>query len=382
MLPLLLTVLLQGPATLTPDATAPDDGWVSFERYAGHFIMLEGTVSGHSVTGILDSGAGVTVFDESFALGHAFEEGMRGQALGVGGMQEMWMTGPHTVSLPHLASLDLTVAVIDLQPIQEALGKKVDVIFGREFFAKHVIEVDYPGKRIRFHPSDFDVAAEDVAWSRLMSERGLMQTFCRIEGGKRVRTNLDTGSGAVIDVFAPYAKNAGLFEDRRLSNNRAMGVGGEVEVALATLESFSIAGITTMDLPAELHEVAVGAFANTKASANLGGGFFSRFHVIFDLPHNRFGIQGDIQGKDFKRDRSGLRVSPEDDALLVRFVAKGSPAEKEGWKEGERIVAINGTAVKELPDRWSWRQGLPGRVVKLQVEGEKEVRLLLLTDYY
>ncbi|MGB0953207.1 MAG: aspartyl protease family protein [Planctomycetota bacterium] len=382
MLPLLLTLLLQGSTTLTPAQEPGEDGWVPFERFSDRFILLEGTVSGHSVTGILDSGAAVTVFDETFARAHDFEEGTRGQALGVGGMQEMWMTGPHTVSLPHLASLDLTAAVIDLKAIQEAFGRKVEVIYGREFFAKHVIEVDYPGSRIRFHPSDHDATADDVAWSRMMSERGLMQVFCRIEGGNRVRANLDTGSGAVIDVFAPYVKKAGLLQDRRLSNSVAMGVGGEVEVAIATLETFSLGGITSMDLPAELHEVAVGAFANTQASANLGGGFFRRFHLIFDLPHQRFGIRGDIHGKDFARDRSGLRLSPEGDALLVRFVAKGSPAAKEGWKKGERIVAVDGVAVKDLPDPRSWREGLPGRVIKLTVEGEKKARLLLLTDYF
>lgn len=65
-------------------------------------------------------------------------------------------------------------------------------------------------------------------------------------------------------------------------------------------------------------------------------------------------------------------------------VAAGSPAARNGWVIGDKIVAVDGHAIGNTYTQgalWRWRFGPVGRHVKLTVDGVA-VREIRLADYY
>lgn len=84
------------------------------------------------------------------------------------------------------------------------------------------------------------------------------------------------------------------------------------------------------------------------------------------------------------KDRSGLGFAAAASGLTIVHVAANSPAEKDGWVTGDRIVTVNGHPVDAdytHSELWRWRFGQAGTMVTLGMAGGK-LRTLRLADYY
>ncbi len=129
--------------------------------------------------------------------------------------------------------------------------------------------------------------------------------------------------------------------------------------------SVTLAGYELQDVPVAFHQENVkGAFDTKRLAGNLGAGILNRFRVLFDYAHDCLWLEpGPEFGAPLPRDRAGLNLEREDDVLVVRFVAPGSPAAAAGWREGERVRPS--TASRSAPSGGaSWRAGRGPRTAR------------------
>jgi len=74
-----------------------------------------------------------------------------------------------------------------------------------------------------------------------------------------------------------------------------------------------------------------------------------RFRVVFDYPSGRMFLQPNKQhARGFEYNTAGLVMSGGKQCYKVEDVLAGSPAEKQGVRAGDRIVAINGRPIHQL----------------------------------
>jgi hypothetical protein len=154
---------------------------------------------------------------------------------------------------------------------------------------------------------------------------------------------------------------------------------------VATLRSVTIAGYDLRNVPAAFQATDVrGAFDTKRQEGNLGAGILSRFRVLFDYSRMCLWLEpGPDLGAPFAKDKSGLALQWADGALVVEFVAPGSPAAEAGWKGGERVTALDGHPAG--PD-WTktfteWADAKAGSEVRLTLADGTE-RTLVLKEYY
>ena len=85
----------------------------------------------------------------------------------------------------------------------------------------------------------------------------------------------------------------------------------------------------------------------------------------------------------FPKDQTGLMFSWRGDALLVEFVAPGSPAAAAGWQEGEQVVALDDAkAGADWYRTWGrWADAPAGETVRLTVVDGSE-RTITLREYF
>jgi S1-C subfamily serine protease len=74
----------------------------------------------------------------------------------------------------------------------------------------------------------------------------------------------------------------------------------------------------------------------------------------------------------------GLYAAEDDRGVVVNSLARNGPAEKAGIEEGDRVAAVDGTKVTDLPGLWRalWGSGSAGTRVKLTIareQGRREV---------
>jgi hypothetical protein len=262
------------------------------------------------------------------------------------------------------------------------------VILGREAFDALVVDLDYPRSRVAFHAAEsfaYDGPGRSVAlfpW-----KNGKKTLEASVEGLPPARFEIDTGSAMTLDLFAHFAEDNHLLAGRApVSAKQGGGVGGTFVSALATLRSLTLAGYRFENVPAAFPSVSDGAFATEEIAGNLGSGVLSRFRAIFDYSRARLHLEPgpDWDTRPFAKDRLGLTGALRDGVIEVTFVAPHSPAEKSGWRPGQRIAALAGEPVTAA----TWRAALrrlaesPAGTEIVLTDGEGAARKLVAAEYY
>lgn len=359
------------------DPGRTDSGWLDFELFSQRRLFIPVTIQGQTVDAMLDSGAEVTVVDRAFAekIGLVGQGGVT--AIGTGGSETVSIAPGFDVRLGGAELKGVTVAVMDLSPITQALGRPVPVLLGKEMMNQAITDIDFAARRIRLVAPDAFAPPPGTIELPLTPVNGLRALPVVIEDGPTVMAMFDLGNGTPIALFPGYAAEARLTEGRRVSAVMAGGVGGAAPAVLFNLNSLSIGGHVFESVPATVR--GEGVWAREDAAANVGMPILSRFRLMIDFGGDRlFLLPGPDMARPLARDRSGLNTIVRDGKRIVRFVAPGSPGEAGGWRAGDVIVDIDGGGID--PEN-HWGEAAAGRTVTLTLEGG-ERRALTLADYF
>jgi len=318
--------------------------WIPFELYAKGYIYLRGQVNGHETDILLDSGAGMTVLDAATAKAAGLEPSGSLAAQGTGGTVSAGLVQGVTLKVGELEIGPLTAAVLDLSELGQRMGRPLPAILGKELFHAFVVDIDYPNLRLRLHePEAFRYEGPGRRLDLLPSDDGHKDLRLSVEGLEPAVFGLDTGQGGEITLFRRYAEAHRLLEGRPLSQRKGGGVGGTNVDDVGTLRSLEIAGFRFENVPASFDRSERTAFDTGLKAGNLGTGILRRFRVLFDYARDALYLEpGPAMDAPFGRDKTGLALVPDGDAVKVFFVSPGSPAAAAGWREGERVAALDG----------------------------------------
>ncbi len=333
---------------------------------------------------LLDSGAQMTTIDQAFAETLGLVGGPTITAGGTGGVATASIAKGARLQIGDL-SCELTVAILDLSAIARRMGCPLNVILGKEVFNGAVVDLDFGSRSAEFHEPGGYAAPKEAVVVPLRQIGALRATEISVEGRPPIAVEFDLGNGSPLLLFPAYWGAERLLEGRGTSTRLSGGVGGQRECFVATLGSIGFAGVTLRDVPTSFTQPGVSAVDSDRILGNLGLPILSRFRLVVDYSRDALGAlpNGDAVARPFAKDRLGIGFDPRDGCLEVRHVAPGGPAEKAGFRVGERIGAIDGAAVSGLRPRdvEALAQGPEGAVLLLSVL-DGPTRSVSLATYY
>ncbi len=354
---------------------------VPFELFRENRIILGGRVNGTETPMILDSGAGVTTIDRDFARQIGLKKGLSITAKGVGGTQQAELVQDVTVEVGNLKLSNVSVAVIDLDAIEKAIGRPMPVILGRELFTNSIVGLDFDKQILTLSPANGFAAPAGATELKLKREGTLHFLPVAVDGQKPVEAALDLGNGGALSLSKEYHESVPALARLPYAIGLSGGVGGLRETKRVTMPNVVIGGFTFSNVPTDLGSVANGPY---DGRANAGIQLFKPFHLTLDLGNDRLWLKPTGYAPVFTKDRAGMFVMLEDDHFNVLHVTPGGPAERAGLKKGDKLVAIGGEKVGPgfySSGRSGWSREAAGTKVGI-TKSDGQTVILTLADYY
>lgn len=290
----LLAIALLAQATM---ATAAELRWpvVLPMRMEKNLPLVQVTVNGaQTLTFILDSAAANCVVDRARAAALGLNESGSAISSGSGGAQQVGLLVGVHLNLGELEIRPPRSITFDMKSL--AFQSPVAGILGFPLFGKYIVEIDYPGSRVRiFQPGSYQPSPTADMLPIRMTIGPVVRGSIRVRGQRPIEADmqLDTGSAHVLTICSPFVDRHQLLDSAD-------------EVAPGTTRGF---GGATVDMVGRIEEVRIGRFAADKPvvrfsrqttgtlgseqhySANLGGEFMKNYKVTFDIPGSRLFLE-------------------------------------------------------------------------------------------
>jgi len=325
---------------------------IPFELFDGR-INVRVTVNGDSEWLVLDSGAGRTGFDRSWA-----------RQLGV---RLPWAPDSSwaLVDTIHLESLTLRNYVVNLygmRSVSEAAGRFQAGLLGQDFLQHFAVEIDYGEQVVRLHDrarylyqgtgvilpfaSHYEDPVVDVLLQRTESD------------WTKARLLLDTGNGHLCFILmTPFVEKHHLTRIApAIEGPLITGIVGPLRIAVGNVAALRLGTITLDSVPTGLGRERKSFLTIKDFDGVAGSTLFHGGRLILDYYRRRAIVDpGPGVGRDCKYDESGLILTargPDYRDFVVEYVVDRSPAADAGIRPGDQILSIDDrpTADLRLPE--------------------------------
>jgi len=369
------------PAIPTPTFAYSSAGQpIQFDLFRGNRIFIPAIINGHKTEVMLDSAASLTTVDSNFARSIALPAGFKIAAKGAGGVTDAELVSGLQWEIGGVRVSDASVAVMDLTPIEQSIGRPISAIIGRDFFNHTIISIDWTHRRLRISsPNSFKSKATAIAVE--LKKVGPFDTIpISVGNAPPIDALLDIGNGAALALPPTYWQHQPELAGLRNAQSIEGGVGGMHPARVATVPLVTIAGVSFSQVPATLSDS--GNDSDPTQMANVGIGLLEQFEPDLDLGHDRIYLVPRSDKPAFDRDRAGVLFELLNDRLKAVFVSKDGPAGTAGLKTGDEIVAVNGRRITSaFYNAGDWTRGPAGQQVTLLRADGSSVRFNL-SDYY
>jgi len=225
----------------------------------------------------------------------------------------------------------------------------IDGIVGYEVLKNFVVSVDYANKTMTLtDPAAFKYAGGGTG---IRFKSAQIPVIPVKVGGATGPFMVDTGNGFYNTIALPFVTANRISVERSTVVAQSSGnIGGAVRSPLARLKSIQI-GPYTIDRPVfEVTNTKHGALAGTAFAGNIGASILCRFDVTFDYGNGVMYLKPNANfNKPFAGTIDGMSLyRPNAATLQVTYVNPNSPAAKAGLRPGDKIVGVEGIAVRPL----------------------------------
>jgi hypothetical protein len=318
-----------------------------FVQMTGGVIIMQGRFESFpdTLNFILDTGSGGISLDsattEYFGLkGTPSNRTIRG----IAGIRNVSFLNNKKLHLPGLTVDSLNFHINDYSILSAVYGEKIDGIIGYSVFSRYIIKIDYDSSKIEFwSKGSFRYPHGGFLFKPIINT--IPVEPARVKDGKTINARFlyDMGAGLNMMLSTDFLKDSALLgKKRKLYAKEAEGLGGKIDMSMTVIKEVKLGPYKFRNVPIYVFDDTYNITSYPFLGGLIGNDLLRRFNVILNYERRDFYLTPNSHfNEPFDYSYTGIELYYLDGRIIIGDVAKDSPAEAAGLKEGDIVVAVN-----------------------------------------
>lgn len=283
---------------------------------------------------------------------------------GIAGIRKVSFLYNRKLHFPGITIDSLNFHINDYSILTAVYGERIDGIIGYSVLNRYILKVDYDSMRISFCTKG-TIRYPRGGYLLKPSINQLVSQPLRIRDERTIYSRFlyDMGAGLCMLLSKDFAEDSNfLSKKKKRFIKEGEGLGGKIDMELMVMKEVKIGPYKFKNVPTFIFDDENNVTSYPYMGGLIGNDILRRFNVIlnyakgdiFIIPNRHF-------NETFDYSYSGIELYFINGLIVIGDVAKGSPGEAVGLKEGDEVIAINK----------NFSQNLNQYKIALQAPGEK-----------
>lgn len=291
---------------------------------------------------------------------------------GIAGIRKVSFLYNMQLKFPGLTIDSLNFHINDYGILTSVYGERIDGIIGYSVLSRYIMKLDYDSMKLTFC-SKGTIRYPRGGYLLKPTINQLMAQQLRVRDEKTVTSRFlyDMGAGVCMLLTKDFIADS-VFLDKKKKRwvKEGEGLGGKIDMELIVMKEVKLGPYRFRNVPVYIFDDENNVTSYPYMGGLIGNDILRRFNVILNYARNDIYLSPNSHyGEVFDYSYSGVELYFVEGLIIVGDVAKGSPAETAGLKEGDEIIAVNK----------NFSQNLNQYKVALQAPNER-VKIILRRD--
>lgn len=263
---------------------------------------------------------------------------------GIAGIRKVSFLYNQSLKLPGLTVDSLNFHINNYGILTAVYGERIDGIIGYSILSRYIIKLDYDSMKLSFHTKGtIRYPRGGYLLKPVISQ--LVAQHMRVRDEKAISTRFiyDMGAGVCMLLSKDFVTDSGFIDKRKKYwVKEGEGLGGKIDMELMVIREVKLGPYRFRNVPVYIFDDVNNVTSYPYMGGLIGNDILRRFNVIINYAKSDIYITPNSHyGDSFDYSYSGVELYLIEGMILVGDVAKGSPAEAAGLKEGDQVLAVN-----------------------------------------
>lgn len=352
---------------------------ISFIQLTGGIVIIRATIGQFpdTLNFVLDTGSSGISLDSSTAEFLGLHPTPTDRTIrGIAGIKTVSFLYNQQLHFPGLTIDSLNFHVNDYSLLTAVYGEQIDGIIGYSVLSRYILKVNYDSLHITFC-SQGPIRYPRGGFMLRPAINQLVAQPVRVRDASSVGTRFlyDMGAGVCMLLSREFVEDSEFLDKRKKTwTKEGEGLGGKLDMQLRVLKEIRLGPYKFRNIPVFVFEDANNVTNYPYMGGILGNDILRRFNVIINYEKSEFYLTPNSHfNSPFDYSYSGLELYMINGMIIAGDVAKGSPAEAAGIKEGDEIIAVNKNFAQNL-DAYKVALQTPNERVKIIIRRNGELK--------
>jgi hypothetical protein len=349
-----------------------------FIQLTGGIILLKGQFPPFpdTLNFILDTGSGGISLDSATVAYFRLQGTPSNRTIrGIAGLRNVSFLYNRTLQLPGLRVDSLNFHINDYALLTSVYGERIDGIIGYSLFSRYIVKVDYDSTQLEiWTPGSLRYPRGGFLLRPTINTLPVQPARVKDEIAINTRFLYDMGAGLNVMLSTDFVRDSALLhKKRKFFIKEAEGLGGKVDMRLTVIKEFRLGPYRFRKVPVYVFDDQYNVTSYPYLGGLIGNDLLRRFNVVINYPQRQFHLTPNSHYHEpFDYSYSGIELYLDNGQILLGDVAKGSPAEQAGLKEGDIVIAVNTNFSQNL-NQYKAALQRSGESVKLIIRREGQL---------